>query len=74
MSKFYILVTVEGAQVGHVHDSREAAYAEAKGLCFDLEEQVVVEEHDEDDMHSERCNPEPQEMTTKWADAMRRNA
>ena len=76
MSKFYILVVIGvedqmDVQVGHVHDTREAAAAEAEALVEELGERPIVEEHD-DGVIVQTTEAEKQEMTAKWAMAMRR--
>ena len=53
MGKFYILTVACGTQVGHVHHSRAAAFAEAQALIDELGERASIEEHDEADVCSD---------------------
>ena len=53
MAKFYILTAACGTQVGHAHDSRTAAFAEAEALIDELGERASVEEYDVADVYGD---------------------
>jgi hypothetical protein len=56
MAKFYILTVACGTQVGHVHPSRTAAFAEAEALIDELGERASVEEYDEAGVYGGTCS------------------
>ena len=59
MAKFYILTVACGTQVGHVHDSRTPAFAEAEALIDELGERASVEEYDVADVYGDAHLSDP---------------